>query len=62
MPVNPKSAATSAIIKKIKAQRSIFHLLRKEIASIKCCARFFNLTNPKTLRDTFSLKTYKRRT
>jgi hypothetical protein len=33
MPLNPKSAATNAIIKKIKAQRSIlasFHLLRKE--------------------------------
>ena len=56
MPVNPKIAATSAIIKKIRAQRSIFHLLRKQIASIDCCARFFNLTNPKMLRDTFSLR------
>ena len=27
MPVNPKTAATNAIIKKIKAQRNIFHLL-----------------------------------
>ena len=56
MPVNPKIAATSAIIKKIRAQRSIFHLLRKQIASIDCGARFFNLTNPKMLRDTFSLR------
>jgi hypothetical protein len=56
IPVKPKSAATSAIIKKIKAQRSILSPPQKRIASINCCARFFNITNPKALRDTFSLR------
>jgi len=55
MPVNPKSAATSATIKKITAQVASFHLLRR-IASSNCDARFLNLTNPRTLRDTFSLR------
>jgi len=33
MPVNPNSAATRAITKKITAQRNIFHLLQRNRAS-----------------------------
>ena len=55
IPVNPKSAATSAIIRKIKAQRSVFFTSWKTIALVNRCARFFNLPNPKRLRNTLSL-------
>src|SRR5213596_925454 len=53
IPVNPKSAATSAIIRKINAQRSMLSP-QKTIALVNGCARFFKLLNPKSLRNALS--------
>jgi hypothetical protein len=53
--VNPKSAATSAIIRKIKAQRSILSPPSESNRTSQSLRVFFCLTNPTTRRDSLFL-------
>jgi hypothetical protein len=48
IPVNPKSAATSAIMRKIKAQRSILSPPSESNRMSQSLRVFFRLTNPKS--------------
>jgi hypothetical protein len=56
IPVNPKSAATSAIIRKIKAQRSILSPPSESNRTSQPLRVFFCLTNPMTRRDALFLR------